>query len=232
MKQSINQFAYVSGTTDYQFGHHSIPNMLITGAPADTNWNRWAMLHDESAYRLYFFKGSTDDTLYQFAFNPKTSAYEYGFNSIPELKITGAPRDCSSESFAMLHDGKRYRLYLRRLGNPDIMYQFAFNPDTLNYEFGFDSIQTLHVDHAPKDVDWSRWGMLHDGSAYRYYAFQLGSNTEFYQAAFNRTAGEYQFGFNSIAKLTLKDTPADSDLSGMALLHDGKDYRFYTKKLN
>ena len=49
---SLNQFAWVAGTTNYQFGHNSIPNIPITGAPADTNGARWAMLHDNAAYRL------------------------------------------------------------------------------------------------------------------------------------------------------------------------------------
>ena len=230
MSNSLNQAAWVGGTSTYKFGHNSIPNIPITGAPSDTNWNRSAMLHDGTTYRLYFFKGSSDDTIYQFGFNRATGAYEYGFNSIPELKLTGAPRDASAESFAMLHDGTTYRLYLRRLGHPDILYQFGFNRASRDYEFGFNSIQVLHVDHAPADVDWSSWGMLHDGSAYRFYAFKQGTKDKFYQGAYNPAAREYQFGFNSIPEFRLDGMPADSNLSDFPMLHDGRDYRFYMLK--
>lgn len=53
---SLNQSAWVPNTSNYEYGHNSIPNMQITGAPADADWSRWAMLHDKSAYRLYAFK--------------------------------------------------------------------------------------------------------------------------------------------------------------------------------
>ena len=231
MSHSLNQFAYVGGTDNYKFGHNSIANIQITGAPADTNWTRWAMLFDGKDYRLYFFKGSTNDTLYQFAFNTNSRAYEFGFRSIAELKLTGIPADASSDSFAMLHDGTTYRLYLRRLGSPNVLYQFGFNPASSNYEFGHNSIPTIEVTNAPNDTDWSRWGMLHDGQAYRLYAFQIGSNVEFYQAAFNSGSRNYEFGFNSIPDLDLEGTPVDSNLADMALLHDGRDYRLYLQKL-
>ena len=50
---SVNQGAWVPLTTRYEYGYRSIPNIPITGAPPDTNFSRWAMLHDGSAYRLY-----------------------------------------------------------------------------------------------------------------------------------------------------------------------------------
>ena len=45
--------------------------------------------------------------------------------------------------------------------------------------------------------------MLHDGAAYRFYAFKARSNTEFYQGAFNPATRAYEYGFNSIAQLTV-----------------------------
>ncbi|HNG61479.1 MAG TPA: hypothetical protein PKZ52_16770, partial [Cellvibrionaceae bacterium] len=79
--QSLNQGAYVPGTTTYQYGYNSIPNIQISGAPADTDFKRSAMLHDGSTYRLYFFKKNSTNTLYQFGWNG--SVYQYGYNSIP-----------------------------------------------------------------------------------------------------------------------------------------------------
>ena len=172
---SVNQGAWVPGTNNYQYGHNSIPNIPITGEPADTNFARFAMLHDGSAYRMYFFKGSTNDTLYQFSWNG--SSYAYGHNSIPVLTLTNAPADADASSFSMLHSGGHYHAYLRRLGDPTTLYQFLWVPSTTTYEWGHGpAIPTLNVTGFPSDTDWPRWQMLHDSNAYRIYAFHYGSN--------------------------------------------------------
>ena len=197
---SVNQAAWVPGSTNYQFGYNSIPNIPITGAPADTNWRRWSMLHDNSVYRMYFFKGSTRDTLYQFGWNG--SSYAYGHLSIPVLTLTNMPADADPSSFSMLHSGSHYHLYLRQLGNPNRLYQFIWVAGTTNYQWNVSPfIPQLPVTGFPADTDWARWMMLHDGTAYRLYAFKLGSNTQFYQGSWNGSAGQYQYGFNSIPVL-------------------------------
>ena len=218
MPQSLNQFAYVPGTANYQFGYNSIPNMLITNAPGDTDWARWAMLYDGAFYRLYFFQRLSNDTLYQFAFNRATSAYEYGFNSIPVLRLTGTPPGTSADSFAMLHDGSNYRLYLRESGHPETLVQYAFNTATSNYEYGYMSIPRINITHIPFQTDLHRWNMLFDGSAYRLYAFAIGSNSVFYQASFNSAAVEYQFGYNSIPVLNLINAPGNSSFSSFGIV--------------
>lgn len=220
---SLNQFAWVAGTAIYRFGHNSIPNIPIVGAPDDADLSNWAMLHDGSAYRLYAFKRGTTDTLYQAAFNG--SAYQFGFNSIPVLRLVGFPADADASSFAMLHDGSAYRLYLRRSGDPRTLYQASWVAGTDTYQFGHNSIPAIPVVDFPGDTDWGRWMMLHDRAAYRLYAFKAGSDREFYQASFD--GGAYRFAFNSIPTLTLEGSPPDSDTSHAAMLHDGADYRFY-----
>jgi hypothetical protein len=223
---SVNQFAWVSGSTEYRFGHRSIPNIPITGAPADTNFRRSAMLHDGAVYRMYFFKGSTNNKLYQFGWNG--TSYDWGHRSIPELTLMNIPADADASSFSMLHSGSTYHLYLRQLGNPQLLYQFGWAPGTTNYEFGRSPlIPSLSVAGFPADTDWARWMMLHDGAAYRHYAFRLGSNTEFYQGSWNAGAGQYQYAYNSIPILNLTGTPANSKLASAAMLHDGTDYRLY-----
>jgi len=223
--KSINQAAYVAGTSHYTFGHNSIPNLYIIGAPDDTDGTRWAMLYDGSRYRLYFFKQGTDDTLYQFAYNPASSDYEFGFDSIDVLTITGKPADADAGSIAMLHDGSRYRLYMRSKTVPGKLYQFAYKTGTSTYVYGYSSIAQLSVTGMPADVDFSRWGMLHDGSDYRFYAFKQGSDNTFYQAAW--TGSTYAYGYNAIAQLSVQSMPDNSDTSDFAMLHDGSDYRFY-----
>lgn len=220
---SINQAAYVPGSTTYRFGYNSIPNMPITGAPGDANLARWSMLHDGSDYRLYCFKGSTNNTLYQFAWNG--SSYEFGYKSIKELTLTNMPEDADASSASMLFGDGNYRCYLRKLGDPTTLYQFAWVNGTAKYEWGQGaSIPSLSVTDFPDDTDWSRWSMLNDGS-YRIYAMKLGSNTEFYQGSWNGSS--YQFGHNSIKTLTLEETPSNSNLASMSMLHDGSAYRFY-----
>lgn len=225
--KSLNQAAYVAGTTNYEFGvGNTILNIKITNAPADTDRSRWAMLHDGTAFRLYFFKRGTNDTIYQFVYNASTVAYEWGFNNaIPELKITGAPADADPSSFAMLHDGSTYRLYMRGAVNQQTLYQFGFNSVTSDYEYGFNSIPDINITGAPTDTDWNRWAMLHDGATYRFYAFKSGVDDTFYQFGFDGFT--YDYGFNSIPTLTLTNLQATSDTGSFAMLHDGSNYRFY-----
>ncbi len=222
---SLNQAAWIPGTTTYRFGFRSIPNIPITGEPADADAARWAMLYDGSTYRLYSFRQGSEDRLYQFGFNG--ISYAFGHNSIPELTLADFPADADSNTFAMLHDGADYRLYLRRAGDPRTLLQAAWVPGSSTYRFGFRSLPEIPVIGFPSDTDWNRWGMLHDGSAYRFYAFKSGRDDLFYQGAFDRGANAYRFGFNSIDELGLVATPANSDTHNAALLHDGSVYRFY-----
>lgn len=227
---AVNQGAWVPGTPKYEFGFHSIPTIPITGAPPDANFARWAMLHDGSAYRLYCFRGSTADTLYQFAWNG--TSYAYGHNSIPVLTLTGAPADVDASSIAMLHSGNAYHAYLRRLGDPTTLYQFIWVPGTTTYRWGVAPyLPTLRVTGFPADADWSRWDMLHDGNTYRIYSFRYGANDRLLQGSWNPTAGAYQFGFDSIPVLELVGYPATSDVGRSAMLHDGTDYRCYFQTL-
>lgn len=225
---SVKQFAYIHGTTEYKFGYDSTANIPITDAPSDTNFDRLAMLYDGSTYRMYFFKGSTNNKIYQFAFNG--SSYQFGYNSIRELTLIDMPADVDASSFAMLHDGNDYRLYLHPLGEPNQLYQFAWVPGTSNYKLGHNSIPKIPVTGFPKNADTNRWTMLHDGNAYRFYCMELGNNDKFLQGSFNRSTKAYEYGFNSIPELTLVGTPSDSELSQAAMLYDGNNYRFYFLK--
>ncbi len=226
----VNQGAWRPGTNNYEFGFRSIDTIPITGAPADTNFRRWAMLHDGNAYRMYFFQGNSSDTLYQFSWNG--SSYAFGHNSIPILTLVGAPTDADASSFSMLHSGGNYHLYLRRLGEPRTLYQFIWEPGTTTYTWGPGTwLKSLRVTDFPNNTDWSRWQMLHDGNAYRIYAFPYGANDRLYQGSWNSAIRTYQFGFNSINELDLVGFPLDSDVGRPAMLHDGVNYRFYFQTL-
>ena len=224
---SLNQAAYSGGTT-YDFGFNSISNIPVINAPSDTDFSRYAMLHDGITYRLYFFKDGTHDTIYQFGYNATSGKYEFGFNSIPELKITGMPTDSDTSSFAMLHDGTTYRLYMKSLNSNTTIYQFGFNSLSENYEYGHDSIPELLITLVPSDADLSRWAMLHDGSVYRLYTGKNGAEDTMYQFVFNVVSSDYEWAFNnSIPELQVTNMPTTSIKSNFAMLYDGLDYRFY-----
>ncbi len=225
---SVNQAAWVPGTNTYRFGHESIDKIPVTGAPADTNFRRWAMLHDGSNYRMYCFRGSTRNTLYQFAWNG--NSYHYGHNSMPVLTLTNIPIDADAGSFAMLHSGSHYHLYLRRLGDPTTLYQFLWAEGTTTYKYAeAPAVPAPGIAGFPSDTDYARWMMLHDGQVYRHYAFKLGSNSKVYQGAWN--GSEYVYGYKSMPVLELEGTPNDSNLASAAMLHDGTTYRLYMQML-
>ena len=223
---ALNQAAYAGGTV-YNFGFNSIDTIPFINAPADTDFTRYAMLHDGTTYRLYFFKQGSSDTIYQFGYNSTTQKYEYGFDSIPILKITGIPTDADSSSFAMLFDGTTYRLYLKRTNTNTVMYQFGFNSTSGNYEYGFNSIPILFITQAPSHANFNRWSMLHDGTTYRLYIGKNSEQNTLYQFAFNPASSNYEWGFNSIPELQIKHMPSSSIKSNFSMLHDGSAYRFY-----
>lgn len=219
---SLHQFTWVAGTNTYR---HAAGELRIADAPSDADLSRWSMLHDGDAYRLYCFKGRSSDTLYQFGFDGH--AYRFGHRSIPELKLVEFPDDADPSSFAMLHDGRDYRLFLRRQGDPRTLYQAAWVAGTPSYRFAHRSIASVQVTAFPEDTDWSRWSTLHDGAAYRLYAGKQGEPAQLYQAAFNVDAQAYQHD-RSLPLLELRDGPPD--LRGLAMLHDGAEYRAYRQR--
>lgn len=223
------QGAFVRSAEEYRFGYRSIPAIPVTGAPRDADWSRWAMLHDGTDYRLYVFKGGSRDQIYQFGFNRGTETYDWGYRSIPVLRLVGVPRNASVGSFAMLHDGTVYRLYLQDRNDPSLLHQFGFNRRTNDYEYGHQSIPQLRVTGFPQDTDWNRWAMLHDGQDFRFYAFRQNSGSEVYQGAYDGQDQRYKFRHRSIPVLTMRKFPNYANRSSMAMLHDGTDYRFYFK---
>ena len=226
--KALQQGSWVKGKKVYVKGHNSIAEIRIMNAPSDTDWKRYAMLHDGQIYRLYFFKRNPSDTLYQFGFNPQINRYEYGYKSIPVISIVGKPRAASAKSIAMLHDGRTFRLFMQDKRTPTLLHQFAFNPRNNRYEYGLNSIPKIKVTGMPRNVDPSRWGMLHDGKSYRLYMGRRGASSV-YQAGFNRASNQYEYGFNSIPEMKIRKF-FKGGLADFALLHDRRDFRLYILK--
>jgi len=224
---ALHQFAWVSGSSNYRYGHRSAPYVGITGGPATADLSRFAMLHDGSNYRLYCWKSGTTNTLHQFSFNG--SAYAYGHQSSPEITLTGFPSDVDTSNFSMTHDGSHYRVFLPRSGHPQTLYQGTHASGTTNYRYD-SSPTSISITGFPADTDFTRWDTVHDGTYLRYYAFKQGSNTQLYQGTLNSSSGAIEYGRQS-SDMTLLAGPANSRHNRSAMLHDGSDYRFYFQTL-
>ncbi len=165
-------------------------------------------------------------SFYQAAFNSGTSNYEYGFNSIDNVPIFGAPADTDRTRSAMLHDGGMYRLYFFKVGSNDTLYSFGYNGSSQRYEYGFNSIDILKISKMPADADATSFAVLYDGEDYRLYMLGKENKTTLYQAAYNASTQEYEYGYRS-SNIAITNVPIKTDYSRWAMLHDGSAYRLY-----
>jgi len=110
---AVYQFKFNQSTNAFEYAANgAIAKIDVTGSPNDTDWSRWAMLHDGTNFRIYAMKSGTNNQIYQFAYNSASGDYEYGFNSIDLLTIEQIPVGSDRMSFAMLFQGDKYRLYM------------------------------------------------------------------------------------------------------------------------
>lgn len=208
----------------YQYGYNSAPTLAIKGAPEDTDWERWSILHDGSVYRLYFMAIGRSDILYQFGYNSNTGAYEYGYKSLPMIDIVGLPYNTNVTSFSILFDGEYYRLYFKSSDNFSL-YQCAFNDNTSRYEFGYKSMNEIEITGAPLDINIKSWSMLHDGGEYRLYFASKSNPNRLYQFGFNGVT--YDYGHNSTPILKVEGMPQKNYIRKFNITHDGSLYRLY-----
>lgn len=223
----LYQGAHVEQTETYQFNHRSIPALKIADPPEDADWSRWGMLHDGETYRLLVARQGTPEWLFQFGFDFENERYVRGFRVPADVAIDGRPPEASLRNFAALHDGRGARIFLQDRNDFTLLHQFALNDATGAFEYGHRVPPRLRVEGFPPDTDWRRWGMLHDGTRARIYAFRRGSDYQLYQGAHDEETGTFRFGFQSIEVIKLLDFPTAADRNGVALLHDGVDYRIY-----
>ena len=90
-----------------------LPQLRVTGFPRDTDWRRWAMMHDGGVYRFYAFRQGSGREVYQAGYDARTREYRFRHQSIPVLRMVGFPQGTNRWSFAMLHDGRDYRVYFK-----------------------------------------------------------------------------------------------------------------------
>lgn len=214
----------------YEYGFNSSPTISITGAPEDTDWERWSILHDGSVYRLYFMSIGRSNILYQFGYNQYSGNYEYGYESKPVIQITGLPNNTNVRNFSILYDGSYYRLYFKSSDNFSL-YQCAYNFSHQQYEYGYQSIPEIQITNSPNDMDIRSWSMLFDGDTYRLYFRSISNKNKLYQFGFNEFS--YDYGYNSSPALKVEGMPTRNYVRKFNITHDGVDYRYYNlEKIN
>jgi hypothetical protein len=168
----LYQFGFNESTLEYEYGYNSISEIPVLGLPIGTNINNFSILFDGLYYRLYF-RSKGNLSLFQCAYDEINQAYRFGFNSIPEIEIVGAPEDTDLNSWSMLHDGYSYRLYFKSLERTNVLYQFSFDGNA--YVYGYNSIPEILVRDMPKLNYVKKFNITHDGGDYRFYNLMVGS---------------------------------------------------------
>ncbi len=223
---NIRLNAYRFNGQDYSF----VNPINVGGAPVDADWSRWAMLYSTQTsqgtelFRLYCFKKDTNDTIYQFGFNAGAGLYEYGYQSIPTLKITGVGPTCNTSTFNMLHDGESYRMYFQDSHNHAVLHQFVWNGREYQVE---NRTPTLNIQGIPANADMRKTAMLFaKGSnqpGYHFYTVAQGTNAPLIQFKFDPSARAY-VRINDVALNVV--TPSGSNFAMANQAGDGA-YWFY-----
>lgn len=224
---ALHQFVWTGEQYDYA-GNESFAKIEITEAPEDADWSRWGMAHTGDNYRLWCFKGTTRDTLYPFAWNGQE--YQYCHDSEHEtIVLTDIPEDADVSSFDVLHDGEMLRMYVKRLGVEQVLYQFAPVEGCNEWKWGENAIPSIPIVEFPEDADYCRWFMYHDADNYVYGCLIQGTPNCFVSGAFNGEA--YQSSHCTSGQVVLEGGVESIGFSGASMLHDGGDYRFYFLQL-
>jgi hypothetical protein len=166
----LYQFGFNPSTNRYEYGYESMPVIPVFGLPFNTSVSSFSILFDGETYRLYF-KSKDNLSLYQCAYNENTQRYEFGFNSIAEILISNVPNDIDLQSWSMLYDGNKYRLYFASKNNRYQLFQFAYNGQT--YEYGYGSMPIIDVIGMPTKNFVKKFNIIYDGEHYRYYNLEV-----------------------------------------------------------
>ncbi|WP_325894278.1 phospholipase [Grimontia sp. NTOU-MAR1] len=227
----IDEELYVIGSDNLYPGNLSEFNYLVEGKEAVDQLlsSYWRPLWTYSAPHGMVSKASSF-SLNQAAYVPDTKSYQYGYKSTPNLAITGAPKDTDWTRWAILYDGRDYRLFFMRTGRNNQLYPFAYNSQSGKYEYGFRSASVLTIDGMPDDADTSNFSMTHDGSVYRFYMKSASNPAKLYEAGYNYATYQYEYRHKSNTKIQIGKAPADTDWSRWGVTQSGSQFYFYAFK--
>ena len=197
--------------------------IALTGGPANTDWSRWGLLHDDDYDRLYFLPTDAADAVYQFALNTSTGAFEYGYESLEVIDIVGTPAAADpSGGFGMAHGDFTYALYMLD-ANHETAFGFGFEGGRQVYEHGYDAPATIAIDGAPEGIDWLGWATAGSDGTTSLYAFESEAHDALVQ---------FELSGNTFSPLdtTLSLDPTgleDVSFDDFAIVHDGDATRLY-----
>lgn len=109
----LYRFKWESNVNQYVYQN----SFKIVSFPEDTDWSRWDMLNDGKDYYIYALKTRYSNQIYQGIWNPQSGQYEYLKEEDIHLSLEKDSINKSEpSSFATLHDGSSYYLYLQVQG--------------------------------------------------------------------------------------------------------------------
>jgi hypothetical protein len=164
-----------------------------------------------------------------FRFNGLSYAYE------SDIFVVGGPSDCDWSRWAMLHSPSNnegtelYRLYCFKSGSNDTIYQFGYNENKGQYEYGYESIEALKIIDKPISADTNTFAMLHDGEAYRMYFLDVDNRNVLHQFVYD---GNNYVVESTNPTIELEGLPNSIDLRRAAMLYSVSNnqpgYHFYS----
>ncbi|MCH9684915.1 MAG: hypothetical protein K0V04_25995 [Deltaproteobacteria bacterium] len=220
----LDHAAWNPDSAAFEFSHESVPSISVVGAPADADPSRSAMLHDGTNQLLYLMQEGAD-AVYQLDFDPGLATYVH--DGAPSIPLVDFPGYADRSSFAMLHDGGRYRLYFLSVDHPLRLIQGAFDPDAGAFVHGFASIPEIDVVGTPAGSDWSGWAALNDGETFRLYVFASAAHDSVFEHTYDGM--QYQFGLEVAEPIGLTMIPNDADRDDFAMLHNGTTPSLYLR---
>ncbi len=164
--------------------------------------------------------GQDARTLIQFGYRPGTGVYDYGYRSIAQLAISGAPADADMSRFAMSHNGRDYLLYAFNAAS-DRLYLFLF--DGRRYTYAAD----IFLRNVPADASVASVAATYSpGTGYSVYLRSAMDPTTIYQFQSNNFTGPYTLGGGlAFPSLATTGAPADADFDRWTIFYDGATYR-------
>lgn len=96
---------------------------------------------------------------------------------------------------------------------------------TLDEADTFEVTDAFALSGGPADIDWSTFGLLHDGGLLRLYFLSNGEDSV-HQFGFNAFDDAFEYGYESIDNLPIVGAPGDANTSAFGMAYDGS-YALY-----
>lgn len=218
--------------SNFEFGFNSVDAIQLTGAPSDTDADRWAMVHDGNVlyeggtYRMFHMAQGRDDTLYRFTWEPNSKAYDYDGT----FTIEGLKDYVDTSSFAVTHgdNSSTERLWFLDQTGQKIVHYYRGENDS---SFSFFNSDHYEIEN-PAQADLSGWAMLDTG-----FVDGVGGKGMFLYgwSPDQQKIIEWRLVTtdDNVARKTgeygVTGFPAEADLSDFGMMHDGSTSRFYVR---